>query len=290
MFYLTGNENVLKTVITLGKTVRTEINNEIELRNAYLEFLNSFLRDGVINLNADSQYCYDLNRIENLITSFTSDCDLTDIFTRTLSNTPLDSMFAALERVKAAKEYIGLHNEKLLSLFDLLIHTIFYTRSLESGGGSVSDAIGVIWCSNRKTWSLEDLAEFLVHEFSHNLVFIDEVRYKHYVDYALLAKEENYALSAILKIQRPLDKVFHSLIVAYEIINFRFDSGEPSSSLVHPSSTVLIENCRDTIKSIRQLLAKGKEDLVMPRFVELLNMVDYKLDKIKNLSELESVS
>jgi hypothetical protein len=56
---------------------------------------------------------------------------------------------------------------------------------------------------------------------AYHLLLIDERVHGHYVSYAKLADKRNYAHSAILKCNRPLDKVFHSLVVATELLASR---------------------------------------------------------------------
>lgn len=50
-------------------------------------------------------------------------------------------------------------------------------------------------------------------------MFLDELRYSHYA-YARILDPSTYARSAILNIDRPLDKVLHSIVVAVEILLF----------------------------------------------------------------------
>jgi len=177
-----------------------------------------------------------------------------------------------MARVAAAIEQLGKVNPGLGRVFDLVIHTLFFHRSRNSGGGSVSSAPGVIWCSPRRTWSPDDMAEFLVHEFTHNMLFLDERRYEHYKDPQLLADPEMFAVSAVLKIPRPLDRTFHSLVVASEVLSFREENGEPAAPLVHPSTQELLRSCRSTIDGIRAVIAR--KSLVTPRFLEVLEKVD----------------
>jgi hypothetical protein len=116
------------------------------------------------------------------------------------------------------------------------------------------------------------MAEFLVHELTHNLLFLDERRHEHYVNPLLLADSASFAVSAVLKIPRPLDRTFHSLIVASEVLAFRKICGEPAHPLVHPSTEALLRACRSTIDDIRGVIRR--RPLVTPRFMEMLSRVD----------------
>lgn len=142
----------------------------------------------------------------------------------------------------------------------LVIDSIFLRKSEQSGGGSTSNAIGVIWLNSRSHWSKYDLIELLVHELTHNMMFIDEVRYLHYSDYDLILDEKNFSQSAILHTKRPLDKVVHSIVVATELLLLRENYiGEPNSPRIHPPSEI-IKN--QTLKSCQSLVS-------MPNYKEL---------------------
>lgn len=149
---------------------------------------------------------------------------------------------------------IRLINSELYDIFQICIDSIFFRSSIDAGGGSTSNAIGVIWVNNKFHWTLQDMTELLIHELVHNLVFIDELRHLHYHNYDLLHKEENFAKSAILNTERPIDKVLHSIIVAVELILARRDYlGEPKEHYVHPSSDKLLFQALNSIKSLYNL-------------------------------------
>lgn len=199
----------------------------------------------------------------------------------------LDGAAAKLEVVKSAYQKIEIRYPELALLLKLTFNTIFSLPSVEAGGGSASSTIGVLWANPRSTWSENDVIEFLVHELAHNLVFLDERRFSHYIDLNAAIQEENWALSAILGRLRPIDKGLHSLIVATEVLLFRDTftghSGEPYR--VHPPSALLKTKaltCADSLMSL-----KNREGLFQPRFIELIQMCQ---DKIAGLSIPESTA
>jgi len=97
----------------------------------------------------------------------------------------------------------------------------------------------------------QDILEFLVHETTHNLVFIDELSYRHYSSYQEVAKEDNFAWSAILAKPRPLDKVFHSIIVSVEVLAFREKYfGHPDKPCLHPPTDILLDQTKRSISSV----------------------------------------
>ena len=285
MFYLLGVDHVLKTIILLSRTQTNEIANKEDLRTSYLNYLRSYTSNDVVPSEINDQYCFDTSRISHLIEKYNDNCDLTDLDTNILPDTPASSMYEAMERVKRGQKLIHEVNPILYEIIQIVIHTLFYSRSKDSGGGTVSSAPGVIWCGNRKNWSDIDVAEFLIHEFTHNMLFLDERRYQHYESLPLLTNRNNFAISAILNKPRPLDKVFHSLVVAYEIVGFRAETGEPEMTIIHPKTSKILESCVTTISSIETLLNASPQKLVTDRFVEILGRIKHKIDEMMLLKE-----
>lgn len=270
MFYLEGPEEALKTIIVLAS--RDERARDLgDLRRKYIDFTVSV--GGECMRPADANMvCYDEGRIKPLISKYLAYSILTDIPADVI-DTPHEARAEAMEEVMRGKLLLAEDNPELHAYFDLVIHTLFYQRSEESGGGSVSSAPGVIWCAPRRTWSQEDIAEFLVHELAHNALFLDERRYQHYLDFESISNPDYFAVSSILGKPRPLDKAFHSLVVAHEVLAHRRKTGEPRNPVVHPPSEKLFVAAQKTVASIRGLLEKHPH-IVTARFRDLLDTVE----------------
>jgi hypothetical protein len=271
MFYLYGEAECLRTLLLLTAKNGGVARGESQLREYYFDFVTAIGGPELRPQNLSERITFDEARIQKLIAKHTDNAAPNDLTVGALE-TPLAARQEAMDRVTAAIERLGKVNAGLRQVFDLVIHTLFFHRSRHSGGGSVSSAPGVVWCSPRRTWALSDMSEFLVHELTHNMLFLDERRYEHYIDPQLLADPETFAVSAVLKIPRPLDRTFHSLVVASEVLSFREQTGEPTAPLVHPSTHDLLHACRSTIDGIRAVLAR--KQLVTPRFMEVLERVD----------------
>jgi hypothetical protein len=271
MFYLHGERECLRTLLLLTAKDGVVARGESQLREYYFDFVSAIGGPELRPPFPWEQITTDEARIAKLIAKHTDNAAPHDLTVGALE-TPQSARQAAMERVTAAIDQLGAVNAGLRRVFNLVIHTLFFHRSHHSGGGSISSAPGVIWCSPRRTWSLTDMAEFLVHELTHNILFLDERRYEHYVDPRLLLDEENFAVSAVLKVPRPLDRAFHSLVVAREVLSFREENGAPSAPLLHPPTSNLVLACRSTIDGIRAAIA-GKS-LVTTRFMEILDRVD----------------
>lgn len=158
------------------------------------------------------------------------------------------------------------------SIFDLAVNFVFAAASANASGGTINSALGVLWADPRADWRDQDHFEFLVHELSHILLFLDEWRFQLFRSLEELADPDNYALSAIRGVARPLDKTFHSIVVSTEVLIARDRLlGHPDEPVLHPTSPVLIEGTRASIDSIRALIPRG---ILRPRAVELLDRCD----------------
>ncbi len=158
------------------------------------------------------------------------------------------------------------------SIFDLAVNFVFAAASANAGGGTINSALGVLWADPRPDWRNQDHFEFLVHELSHVLLFLDEWRFQLFRSLEELADPDNYALSAIRGVARPLDKTFHSIVVSTEVLIVRDRLlGHPDEPVLHPTSPVLIAGTQAGIESIRALIPRG---LLRPRAIELLDLCD----------------
>lgn len=273
MFYLYGEADCLRTLLLVTAKPAGVAQGAAQLREYYLDFVVGIGGEELRPPRSSEQITYDEERIARLIAKHTDNQSANDLPVGALE-TPLSARREAMARVEEALEKLSRVNPRLRRLFDMVIHTLFFHRSRNSGGGSISSAPGMIWCSPRRNWSVDDTAEFLVHEFTHNMLFFDERRFGHYTDPLLIQQRENFASSAVLKIPRPLDRAFHSLVVANEVLAFREENGEPDSPQVHPSTRELARSCQSTIDGIREVI-EGK-NLVSSRVWEILARVEAK--------------
>ncbi|MEH2304347.1 aKG-HExxH-type peptide beta-hydroxylase [Nostoc sp.] len=290
MFYLIGQQKNIETVVTLSykQLLNEKTQDVIGLKRAYRNFLkniqvaNSIPEHDSLNVTFASEPSV----INNLIQLYKVESALNDKnqTTAIINQNPEESLeYISKALKKCESEFIKLktiYPEKA-NLFELVINYVFCAPSNVAGGGSISNSIGIIWASPRPNWQSEDFVEFYTHEFTHNLVFLDERRYQHYVDYDLILDPDNFCKSAILCTPRPLDKVFHSLLVATEVLLLREDSlGHPNNPKIHPPSETILKNCFDTIHSIERIQTKSQ--LLTRRGLELMNLCRDKLNIINN--------
>ncbi|MEB6666883.1 hypothetical protein MXM33_07540 [Acinetobacter vivianii] len=92
--------------------------------------------------------------------------------------------------INNALEQIKKISEEYFTLFNLIINEIFIFPAEGARGGSSSTAVGLIWANPKFDTPLNDTMEFMIHELTHNCMFIDEIRYGHY-HYNEIIKEES---------------------------------------------------------------------------------------------------
>ncbi|NDL63011.1 aKG-HExxH-type peptide beta-hydroxylase [Acerihabitans arboris] len=257
MIHLIGVDEVLKNMAVLGAPLsRKSPAGFDEIEFGFHDFLRDYQPDVPRSNILGSQIIDDREMEDKLTELYRTDALLNDREQSSLIGDPLEDglrekrnnfLLTAIEEMKDKMP-------KNFYVFQMTIDSLFQRNSIGSGGGSTSNAVGVIWINSRNHWHKQDLTELLIHELTHNLVFIDELRYLHFRDYKLLQKKENYAKSAILNMNRPIDKVFHSIIVAVEVLIARRNYlSEPEKTHVHPPSGKMITQTLEAPDSLTSL-------------------------------------
>jgi hypothetical protein len=151
-----------------------------------------------------------------------------------LQNPPdFDSIFSSVEITDIKQlvyEAMTLINETDRELYLCIIQsvsTLAFYKYVDPGyiGGTISSIIGVIWLdpSNKEKWTVEVMAEQIVHEFIHTSLFINELVHTSYSNYDLL--EVALVKSAIRQQVRNYDKSFHAAHVATGLVAFLVKAG-----------------------------------------------------------------
>jgi len=100
-------------------------------------------------------------------------------------------------------------------------------------------------------------------------IFIDELTTAHF-NYGNLTKKPYWALSSILKRQRPMDKVVHSIIVSMKILHARKtylpQTNDPV--VIQPKWISLAANVRNSIESV--LSHPLLDDVCKPRSISFM--------------------
>lgn len=237
-----------------------------KIKSSYINIISEYIPIEISGLDEDvpflkvndSERCIKLCKEYNL--SRLDDLSQTDIIKKSTYDVSEREMIKYLE----ALEYIKNQSKELYEVFSLVINVIFFMRSQEASGGSTSGLPGVIWVNPKSHWSIEDRAEFLIHEMTHNLLFIEEIIRGLY-SYDDMYREENWTRSAVLNKFRPLDKSFHSAVVGTELLLYRNEFNlEQNKYCAHPPTDKLLSQTYDSLESClnSHLLSKrGREIL-----------------------------
>lgn len=181
------------------------------------------------------------------------------------------------EQVERGREALYRLEPSWGRLLDLMIHRYFCVDVPRNFGGSSGRAIGVVWVNTPEAATVGDMVEFLVHELTHHVVFLDDRLHGHYTPQA--HDREVAAVSAIRGVPRPLPCVFDSLLVSVEVLSLRHGwTGEPAAPLLHPPSPALWSSTWGTLESIRAI--PGWEALFAPRGRQLLDAADARLQSL----------
>ncbi|WP_437680008.1 aKG-HExxH-type peptide beta-hydroxylase [Sorangium sp. So ce131] len=163
-------------------------------------------------------------------------------------------------------------------LLDLTVHRYVCVNVPRNLGGSTARAIGVVWVNTPETATVGDMVEFLVHEMTHHVIFLDDRLHGHTTPRA--SAPVSAAVSAIRKVPRPVPCVFDSLLVSIEVLSLRRGwTGEPAAPRFHPPSLSLWSSSRDTLESIRAIPAW--ETLFTPRGRLLLDAAEERLGALE---------
>jgi len=164
-------------------------------------------------------------------------------------------------------------------LMDTIVTEIFILPSKEARAGSTSESIGVIWMNPKITYESNDMAEIMVHELTHQAMFIDELCGSHY-HYGEMREKRNWPISAILKTSRPFDKVLHSAVVAAEIILLRERFiGHPTSPVIHPPTPALKKQLDATIMSMENV-SRQAGGILTERGIHIIDIIKENMKSI----------
>jgi hypothetical protein len=167
-----------------------------------------------------------------------------------------DPDFIALTReatIAAAQRLYDLDSDRG-AVFGLIVNRLFCARLAHNLGGSTHRSVGAVWINLPESTPALDRVEFLMHELTHNLLFVDDRAHGHFASAAAFSVREGGATSAIRRTPRPLYCVFHSLLVAVEIFALREQVlGHPEAPVLHPASPRLLADCIATAASIREI-------------------------------------
>jgi hypothetical protein len=274
MILQTGLPKQIETIITLARATTLEkpitILSVDDMKHGYRTFLQSLGQRNVDVTALNPSFTIRQEDTKRLRAPFSNDSLLddkaqADVICERQDHEALEK----IDRITSALKELSLYSSDYAIFLSTIVTDIFVLPSNIARGGSTSQAIGVIWANPKISYTFADLIEMLVHEFTHQAMFLDELRYTHF-SYEDVLDRSTWAESAILKVARPLDKVLHSIVVALEILLFRETYvGHPTASRVHPPTNVLISQLKNSISSAEQSIFRDPKVFHM-RAKELL--------------------
>ncbi|MCH5677629.1 aKG-HExxH-type peptide beta-hydroxylase [Streptomyces gilvus] len=285
MLHLFGAEENLRTITALafpfigeGQPVTFPV-----LKEAYRSFLRTVQPSVPSETGDEPAYIQETRRTLEYLGVFSADSALTD--TRYQFGTVNESSVAietgaqkALAWTQKCADSIARRDEAFAALFPLAMNAVFQAPSGIASGGTTSAALGVLWVDPRDSWDDRDLEEFLIHELNHTLIFLDECRFGLFTSYPELLKQENWVTSAIRKTVRPLDKAYHSAIVAADVLLAREEIlGHPDSAILHPLSPAMAQGA---MEAIRDISLPPTRDLLTPHALETLDRCRQEVERL----------
>lgn len=153
--------------------------------------------------------------------------------------------------------------------YQKLIRRVIYAYRDEYSGGSVSNRIGWIWLSPDTSWDEAEFCENLVHEYVHNVLFLEEmVGTLFSVSAAIMAEPQNQVVSAIRRVPRYFDQTYHAAAVAIVLTELALAQGHVEKA------RVLTEGLLPSLDAM-----KNKSDLMTENGFSLLReMIKVSID------------
>lgn len=223
MYRLISPEAIMNNLIVMSSPYiedRTSL-DDAKLKHAYIEFLNQVQPHCPNNLGPDLVFA-DAETESSLSGYFSGEeVDTTDLEKKIdLDQVMYPDPAIRRDALLIALNYMEMIDRSYTDVFKLLINTIFCTTSKRIGGTSVNPRyIGVICAYHDMYAEQKAVPELLIHEFTHNTLFLDELRYGHY-DYTKLRDPKTFiaARDRGLKVKFPVNRCLHSLVVSAEVL------------------------------------------------------------------------
>lgn len=271
MYYTTGFDECLGNLVVLASTRSDKpVRNEQELITGLRDFVAA---TNVTPVPADPLHLVtDEDRLRTLARRFHREPAEHD--------GPLGAPAESAELFWDGLRLLPRHAQRLLFLLVSEV-ALFDGTLVVSGSGALVEQLGSIYIAPEPSWNPPDMAECLIHEMTHLLLRCDEHRFGHYIDPVDALREQEFSPTAVSLTLRSPMVVFHSLIVAAEIVGLREEvrrtASSPSTGGVHGPDSLLIKRA---LRCADEVLRRPDRDVHYgKRAVRLMHLATARLQK-----------
>lgn len=277
MIFLLDKEEIIKTFRVLTTPYNSK-NGKIDYNNlkiSYNKFLKEMYPDVPYSDKNEPEYITNSSLNKNLIKIFSIESSIDDTF-YDLSENFSPKTVEILNRMKESADKLGELCPEFHLFYNLSFNSIFHSDSKIASGGTTSSAVGILFIDPRDYWIEEDYYEFLIHELGHTVLFLQEWRFGLFSSQLRLKDSNTFALSAIRGELRPMDKAFHSALVATDVLLFREKViGHNHNFTLHPNTNKLISMVNSSFESMLEV--NKKENILTKHALLLISRSQNKL-------------
>jgi hypothetical protein len=253
-----------------------------DLRGAYHQFLtseNPSLRSVLMGASQLPVIVDSGEAQSGLLNAYTSAC-AGDRVNYTIPTETRAGGTADRERMTRCLDQLAASWPEFRAVYDLLLPVMLLAPLSGLAGGTASSVLGVVWVVPKASWTPIDEREFLLHEFTHMALNFEELRFGFYKDMAAVQAPDFMCTSAIRGTRRHLDKVFHSIVVATEVLCARasWSNWAASPYHLHPATDRLYSS---TLASLNEVLRLPLEEVLLRRPIEILTRCDERLREVR---------
>jgi hypothetical protein len=279
MLLVMGEKENIETLQVLSMPyAEGTLDTRDSLRKSYLKLINDMQPHLPFSNELLPSFVLEKDRIQKFINVFSIETSIDDTY-YDMSLEETQQIDLIYSKVKGSIKNLGEKYPPFEWLFNLVLDSIIYSSSNIAVGGTASSLVGALWINPRENWTDNDVYEFLIHELGHTLLFLNEWRFGLFTSEERLSEKETYAMSAIRSQLRPMDKAFHSAIVATEVLLLReYVIGHEGEHHVHPDTKNLIPMVQNSIQSIRSV--HKRENILTENAISILDRCEKKLNEI----------
>jgi hypothetical protein len=276
VYHLVGSEDILRDAVILSVPHAPDgkVGSRTTLRAAYLRMLAGLAESPAYEAHVRDRAGESGPMLTGTRPAISA---LAEMFADPvdMSTTVQDASAERLARCRRGWAYLSERDSRLADAVSLLVHTMFTRASTWTGSMSDRHAIGAMLLLPGDNWDDNDVAEAIIHEFTHTALFLDERVNGHF----RAGTDEITLHSAIRHDERTLPAVVHSLLVAVEILTWRARhcTDREHAFKLHGPNDALMAKTLGSLNSLRSVASW--DDVVKPRMRSLVDAADSELSR-----------